>query len=294
MKRFWLLLLVAGLTSGCGHFRQPALPEGAATTAAPRPPVDEAWAAKLRRADTFYFSLTTRSKPDAEPARQLVELLQRDGQRVALGWAEIPSLQQPLLDQWQRQEISTAQLLGQLVRPERSAWLQEGLRPDLGQVALGSPPALLSKVRGGDELSAGELALLPSGFRTRPEAFGNFVERATASPRLRRYDIRRLFRAHLIAEQTIAQNIVRFRREHPEVKLIVFLPNDIMIDPREIADFAAQKMPLRQMILDRAQPLQEARPQLLAGGGRGRLQIVDRAPVAAPDDRRLPAPRLRA
>lgn len=293
MKRSWLLLLIAGLTSGCGSFRAPALPKGAATNATPSTPVDEAWAARLRRADTLYFSLTTSPSADNQPARQIVELMQRSGQQVALGWAEVPSTEQPLFEQWKREEISSAQLLGQLARPGRSAWLREGLRPDLRQVALGCARELLGKIRSGETLSPNEEALLPKGFRTRPEAFENFVERATSSARLRRYNIRRLYQAHLVAEQTIAQNIVSFRRENPEVKLLIFLPNDIMIDPREIADFAAQKIPLRQMILDRTQPLETTRPQLLAGR-RGGFEIVDRAPAPAAHDRRLPAPRLRA
>ena len=49
----------------------------------------------------------------------------------------------------------------------------------------------------------------------------------------------------------IAENIVRFMREHPDTKLLVFLPDDIMINPREVAAFVAQKASLRQLILDR-------------------------------------------
>ena len=85
-----------------------------------------------------------------------------------------------------------------------------------------------------------------------------------ASTRLRRYDLVRLYRTHLAAEQMIAENIVRFMHDNPEVKLLVFLPDDVMINPREVADFAAQKAPLRQLILDRSEQLRETRPQLLA------------------------------
>ena len=62
----------------------------------------------------------------------------------------------------------------------------------------------------------------------------------------------------------IAENIVRFMRDNADVKLLVFLPDDAMINPREVADYAAQKSSLRQMILDRSQPLPGERPQLLA------------------------------
>jgi hypothetical protein len=62
----------------------------------------------------------------------------------------------------------------------------------------------------------------------------------------------------------IAENIVRFMRAHPGAKLLVFLPDDVMINPREVADFAAQKAPLQQLILDRSGQQPGARPPLLA------------------------------
>lgn len=264
MKHSWSLLLAAALTSGCGSFRQPPLPRAASTTTAtPAPTADEAWAAKLRSADAIYFSLTKSATAAGQPIWQIVQLLQGSGQPVALGWAEVPATQQPLLEQWKQKEITATQLLDQLVRPERAALLSGALRPDLGQAALGCPRELLGKIRDGETLSEEEQAQLPAGFRPRPEAFEDFADRVTTSARLRRYNIRRLYRAHLVAEGTIAENIVRFRREHAESKLLVFLPNDAMIDPREIADFAAQKMPLRQLILDRSQPLRETQPQLV-------------------------------
>jgi hypothetical protein len=288
------LLLAIGLTSACSNLRQPPLPQGAAAPPQPAAPLDQSWAGKLREADAVYFSLTKRTPPSAEPAWQIAALMQQSGQRVALGWTEIPADQQALFDQWQAQQISTTQLFTQLVRPKSDdARLERGLRPDLAQAALGSPRALLGKVRRGENLSAEEQAQLPSGFHARPEALQNFVERATGSSRLRHDNLRRLYRVHLLAEQTIAENIVRFRAAHAATKLLIFLPNDIMINPREIAAFVAQKLPLRQLILDQSQPLEE-RPQLLAAAPRRGLQIVDRTPRAMPHNRRLTAPRLRA
>jgi hypothetical protein len=142
--------------------------------------------------------------------------------------------------------------------------MQRALRPDLLQVALGAPRGLLRKIRAGDSLEENERVLLPADYRPRPEAFDNFVDRVTTSPRLRRYHVERLYRAHLAAEQMIAENIVRFMREHQDAKLLVFLPDDAMINPREVADYAAQKSSLRQMILDRSQALPDEHPQLLA------------------------------
>lgn len=294
MKGSWSLLLVAVLTSGCGNFRQPPLPQAATTAgAAPVPNADEAWRARLRSADAIYFSLTKSATAAGQPIWQTVQLLQGSGQAVTLGWAEVPAAQQPLLERWKAQEITASELLTQLVRPERAALLSGTLRPDLGQAALGCSGKLLGKIRDGEPLSENEEAQLPTGFRPPRDAFENFADRVSMSAPLRRYNIRRLYRAHLVAEQAIADNIVRFRREHTVSKLLVLLPNDAMIDAREIADFTAQKMPLRQLILDRSPPLREMQPRLVTCGRRG-FKVVDRSPSAARDNRRFASPRLRA
>ncbi len=263
MKWRWLLL-AAALLCGCGTFSKPALPKFATGEAPSATPENEAWAAGLRRADVIYFGLTKSAAAESAPAWRIVETLQRNGSRVALGWSELSLHQQPLLDQWQRQEISAQQLAHQLGAAQRSDWMQRALRPDLLQVALGAPRGLLRKIRAGDSLEEDERALLPADYRPRPEAFDNFVDRVATSPRLRRYNVEPLYRAHLAAEQMIAENIVRFMREHQDAKLLVFLPDDAMINPREVADYAAQKSSLRQMILDRSQTLPGERPQLLA------------------------------
>jgi hypothetical protein len=250
--------------SGCATPGKPPLPKFAVGEA-PRPtPQVDAWAAKLGETDVVYFGLTKRSTADNQPAWRIVETLQSSGARVALGWVDLPATQQPLLDRWQRQEISAPQLLEQLGTPARGDWLRHALRPDLIQLALGSPPDLLRKIRAGEALLAEERALLPNDYRPRPDAFDNFSDRVAISARLRRYNMARLYRTHLAAEQMIAENIVRFMRDSPGVKLLVFLPDDTMINPREVADFAAQKAPLRQLILDRSEKLHETRPKLLA------------------------------
>ncbi|MBA3961527.1 MAG: ChaN family lipoprotein [Chthoniobacterales bacterium] len=293
MKRVWSLFLAAALTSGCGSFRQPPLPRPEKTAALPPPPeFDPAWAAKLRAAETIYFSLTKSSTAPEQPIWKIVQLLQGSGQRLAFGWAEIAATQQPRLEQWTRQEISTAQLLDELVRPERAALLRPAFRPDLGQAALGCARDLLGKIRDGTNLSPEEEAELPVGYQVRAEAFEDFSDRVASSPHLRHYQIHRLFRAHLVAEETIADSIVRFHREHSDARLLVFLPNDAMIDPREIADFAAQKMPLRQLILDRSQPLRETQPQLVQRSREGETSFSALSSVGRPSNGSLPTSEL--
>ena len=295
MKRWWLLL-AAALTSGCGTLGKPPLPKFAVSVA-PRPATAEQTSAvRLQQADVIYFGLTKRSAADSSPAwRVVVKTLQGSGDRVALGWAELPTTQQPLLDQWQRQEISAPELLDQLAVSSPDSWLRQALRPDLLQVALGAPRDLLHRIRTGETLSAEQRALLPRDYPPpRPEAYDDFADRVSTSPRLRRYRPARLYRAHLAAEQIIAENIVRFTQEHPGTKLLVFLPDDIMINPPEVAAYVAQKTSLRQMILDRSPGSDDSRSRLLARRGRSAFQIVNRAPEPARHDCRFLPPRLRA
>ena len=279
--------------SGCETPNKPPLPKFALGAAPPKATEDEKWTATAHRADVIYFGLTKRSAAESEPAWQLVEALQRNGARVALGWTELSAAQQPILDQWQRAEISPQQLLDQLGVPDRGDRLRHALRPDLVQVALGSPRELVRKIRAGIALTEEERASLPKFYRSRPDAFDDFADRVSTSASLRRYNVNHLYRAHLAAEQMIAENIVRFMHDNPTMKLLVFLPDDVMINPREVADYVAQKASLQQMILDRSQALPRERPPLLAHRRGGLLKVVNCAPKAFRNDRRLPAPRLR-
>jgi hypothetical protein len=263
VKRVPLLLAVV-LLGGCTA-NKPPLPKFAVSEAPrPVPPID-AWSAKLRETDIVYFGLTRKSMTDSKSAWSIVETFQASGARVALGWTELPITQQPLLDRWQRQELSGPELVEQLGPPAQRVWFQRALRPDLIQRALGSPPDLLRKLRAGEKLVAEERSLLPSDYRAHPDDFDNFSERVATSARLRRYDVTHLYRAHRAAEQMTAENIVRFNRETPDVKLLVFLPDDVMTSPREVADYVAQKTSARQMILDRSEKVRETHSQLLTG-----------------------------
>ena len=289
----WCLLLAAALTSGCGTPGKPPLPKFSTGAAPPKAPEDKKWTATVHHADVIYFGLTKRSAINSEPAWRVVEGLQRSGAHVALGWGKLSAAQQPLLDQWQRREISSQQLLDQLGAPERGDWLRRALRPDLLQVALGSPRELLRKIRAGDAITEEERALLPRNYRSPPNAFDDFADRVSTSAHLRHYNVTRLYHAHLVAEQIIAENIVRFMRDNPTAKLLVFLPDDVMINPHEVADYVAQKASLQQMILDRSQASPGERPQLLARRRSSLLEVVNCAPKAFGDDRRLTAPGLR-
>ena len=261
--RRWLPLVLA-LTSGCGGLNKAPLPKFAIGEAPRRPVAEDRSLARLRTADIVYFCLAKNHPAENQTAWKIVAALEDRGDAVALGWSQIAAKQQPLLDRWQREEISAQELLDQLAVPERGEWLGDGLRPGRVQVALGAPRELLGKLRDDETLTAEERALLPRGFQLGPRALDDFAERISGSPRLRHYNFAALFRAHLAAEQILAENVVRFCRAQTGVKLLVFLPNDIMIDPREVASFVGQKLTLRQMIIDRSAPAPGERSPLLA------------------------------
>lgn len=287
----WLFLLFA-LTSGCGTLSKPPLPKFAIGEAPPSAAAGEARTSKWREADVVYLRLTKSSTPENQPAWRMVEDLQAHGAKIALGWGDVPAAQQPLLDHWQAGENSGPQLPEPLAITAHREWLQRARQLGLSQAALGPPPALLGKIRGGEPLTSAEQAQLLHGFQPEPDALDDFADRVATVPRLRGYNFARLFRAHLAAEQMIAQNIIQFVSGQPKTKLLVFLPNEIMIDAREVADYVGQKIKLRQMILDRATGSPSARPQLLTRRGSRAIEIVDRAPRSSGNDCGLLAPRL--
>jgi uncharacterized iron-regulated protein len=86
--------------SGCETPNKPPLPKFALGAGSPKAIEDEKWTATVNRADVIYCGLTKRSAAESEPAWQLVEALQHNGARVALGWTELSAAQQPILDQW--------------------------------------------------------------------------------------------------------------------------------------------------------------------------------------------------
>jgi Haem-binding uptake, Tiki superfamily, ChaN len=287
----WLFLLFA-LTSGCGTLSKPPLPKFAIGESPPSVAGGETRTSKWREADVIYLGLTKSSGPETQPAWGMVEDLQANGDKIALGWSDLPAAQQPLLERWQAGENSEPQLAEPLAIAAHREWLHRGRQLGLSQVALGPPPALLGKIRAGETLTSADHAQLPHGFQPGPDALDDFADRIATVPRLRRYNFARLLRAHLVAEQIIAQNVIQFVSGQPKTKLLVFLPNEIMIDPREVANYVGQKIRLRQMILDRTTGSPSARPQLLTRRGSRTVEIVDRAPQSTGDDCGLVAPGL--
>jgi hypothetical protein len=196
--------------SGCETPNKPPLPKFALGAAPPKATEDEKVDGHRHRADVIYFGLTKKSAAESEPAWRWSRCCNATERASHLAGPNSRPAQQPILDQWQRAEISPQQLLDQLGVPDRGDRLRYALRPDLVQVALGSPRELVRKIRAGIVLTEVERASLPKFYRSRPDAFDDFADRVSTSASLRRYNVNHLYRAHLVAEQMIAENIVRF------------------------------------------------------------------------------------
>jgi hypothetical protein len=266
VNRWWFFFAVA-LTSGCVTSRNPPLPE-TSTRQSPEPSLTEpSGATKLRDANIVYVCLTKTPSPQNDASWRLIEEMLRSPGAASLGWSQISFAYQPLFDEWQARRLPARRLLDRVAPSHGAEWLQRALESNVSQVALGAPSELLRKIQQGKALTAEERALIPHEFRLRAEALDNFADRIASSPRLRRENLANLFRAHVVAEQIVAANIVRFFGVHSGTRLFVILPDDIVLDASEIAAFVAQKLELRQMILDRSKPARPNHPRLLAGRG---------------------------
>lgn len=101
--RALVLCLPLIVCSSCGFFfRQPALPRHAAID----PGADDKFALLVENADIIYFPSELVGLPrDSESSWKLVEALQRNGGRFALGWDLIGGEEQSTLDQWRDQQL---------------------------------------------------------------------------------------------------------------------------------------------------------------------------------------------
>jgi uncharacterized iron-regulated protein len=273
-----LPLLAAFLVTSCGIFQgKPALPRNPVVETVSDSSQNQ-FTAAMARADVIYFQDDRQVANSGQNTElKILDALQAHDARLAIGWASVDLTQQALLNQWQEQKISAEELLAHLpsaevaqMAPADVDLVRQTLRPDIAQLALGCPRDFFTKVRLGEKLSDEERAMIPSGFTTPPNDFENFSDEISDVPRLRRYNIRDLYRACRISEQMAAETIVKYITENPRTKLLVILHRGYRINPRNVSHYVAEKGKLRQLILDRSSGLAPARPNLLTLGSGSR------------------------
>ncbi len=275
----WWLLLAAALTSGCGTPGKPPLPKFAVGEAPRRRPKTKSLDrdSSSRGRDLFWPNEKIRGGERAGLARRRGVATQRRARRAWLDRTFRRRSNRCLTNgsgrKFPRNNCSTSSArrnaaTGCAQRCVPISCKSRSVRR--GSFCAKSAPAKRSPTR-----NARSCRRITD---PRPDAFDNFVDRVSTSARLRRYNVTHLYRAHLAAEQMIAENIVRFMHDNPTVKLLVFLPDDAMINPREVADYVAQKASLQQMILDRSPARPGSGRNYWRGRRSGALEIVNCAP----------------
>ena len=127
---------------------------------------------------------------------------------------------------------------------------------------------------------------MPRGYRTPANGLEDFAEQLATVRGLQEREIENLYRAHVVAEQFAAEQIVTYLREHEGEKLLVFARRRELGGDLGLPAFVAQKLKLRQINFElegsrKAQPRLVSSPR--AGGRIGWFQVVDRAPASARD-----------
>ena len=148
------------------------------------------------------------------------------------------------------------------------------------------PRPLLDKLEAGSPLASEERDYLPRGFTAPAGGFQAYAERASAAAEYNERALAGAYRAEVIRRQFAAETIVRqLRSAGGDARLIVFASSADFADVHGVPFYVAQKLNVRQLVLDR-ETAQPVRSPLLTGLGarlRDSFEVVDRAPRAGRD-----------
>lgn len=274
-----LLLAAALLLNGCGLFSgKPSLPKQASSES----PIDSAneWTLAVQRADIIYLPVEAIGSDSFDrPPAKIVQALKDDGTRFSIAWLGIEhdksNPDTPNDPRWT--------YAGRL-RDRCRTVLRETI--DARHLFLGLPGAIRAKLQRGAALSDNEKGLLPRGYRAPANGLEDFAEQLATVRGLQEREIENLYRAHVVAEQFAAEQIVSYMRERQGEKLLVFARRRELGGSIGLPAFVAQKLKLRQINFE-LQGSRKAQPRLVSllpdGGRGGWLQIVDGTPTSARD-----------
>jgi len=275
MKQFpraSLLMLALGSAatlSSCAVFSgKPPLPKQVSIERLPKPAANTDYAPVVAGADVIYFPADrAASGARSEPSAMLLEALQRDGTPYAIAWNLIDASQQPLLDELQSkagaardQVIARLELAGTgRAREHCRSVLREARFASVRHLAVGVPAPLLANIRVGT-ISPDDEKRISAGYNPPPGASEEYAERFASSRSAGAVDLAGAYRAHVMTQQFLAEQIVgHFRGAGAGGKLLVFLRRD---DIEGVPVYVAQKASLRQVILASDVPSQERRKLL--------------------------------
>lgn len=255
-----LAILLCGLAlGGCAIFPgKPPLPKRAAldSIGAPRRGTD--FAALVASAEVLYFP-TERAAFGArsEPSAQIVDALRQTASPFAIGWEMLDLSQQALLDQLPgtlgaAREAIIARLefsgTGRAREHLRSVLRDERLAA-VPHLALRPPPGLIARIEAREKLTPEERAFLPRGYRLpRGGAEAHAAQLATQGPSDPAPPPS--YRAAVAVRQVAAERIVNHFRGGVPGRLLVFLRTRDLEAGRGVPYYVAQKLPLRQVVVE--------------------------------------------
>jgi hypothetical protein len=248
-----LLLTVSLLLGGCGLFSsKPSLPKQAGT-ASPLNNADK-WTLAVQHADIIYFPVEAiGAEPFDQPPVKIVEALKNSGTPFSIAWQGIEhDRNAPSDPRW----TYTGRL-----RDRCRVILRQNI--DARHLFVGLPGAIRAKLQRGSVLDENERDSMPRGYRTPANGLEDFAEQLATVRGLQEPEIENLYRAHVLAGQFAAEQIVTYLREHPGEKLLVFARRRELGGELGVPAFVAQKVKVRQINFE-LERSRKAQPRLVA------------------------------
>ncbi len=256
LLRFSAVVLGLIALSGCSIFSgKPALPRHAAIETRDAPSVGTDYVALVANAEVVYFPAERAAFGGrSEPSARLLDAFRQNGTPFAIGWDLLDASQQPLLDELQAATGAAREdVIGRLeivgsgrAREHCRAVLRDERLVGLRQLALGCLPVFLAKLETRERLMPEEEKQLPRGYAPPPgglQVYNENLARGDAPGRS--------YRGQVVAQQFAAEQIVRhFRVAGMQSKLLVFLRASDLEAGLGVPRYVAQKLPVRQLVLD--------------------------------------------
>ena len=272
-RYFILSLLGLVCLSGCALFsRKPALPKQSSIEALTAPRAEEELLSLIDRSDIIYFPTENVVRASGyERAHKLVELALRRETSLFIGWDAIDADQQPALDTLRDGDFtadgSTAALTW-LGGTASTTNLKLLLHSAVGSrnLALSVPAALAARIRSGASLTRDEQETLHTDFKAPALDLAGLAERFSTAGRVSDRDLPKLYNAWLVSSEFAAAKIVQGMEDHRGGKALIFLRGRALEGDLSVPNFVAQKLAVRQLVLEvKSPPRDESHVLALAG-----------------------------
>jgi uncharacterized iron-regulated protein len=211
----------------------------------------------LEKTDVVLYVGETHDDPaDHQYELDLVLGLVKRMIQFAIGWEMFDKTQQGTIDAWAAHAISLKEMLAKtdfqkkwgIYSPAYEQILQVAGKAGVRNVALNAPPELPRKIARGEPLTPEEHAMVPTGFVPTQAGYRNFVAMMGDHPGMHAADQRRFFDAQNAWDQTMASQILEFKRRNPKVLLLVLTGRGHVSGGFGIPYYVKQKAHCKQII----------------------------------------------